>query len=232
MQSVIYKIQNRLNGNIYVGSSKNIGKRIKRHKRDLKRGVHHNIYLQRAYRKYGEVFEFFILEEVAPDKLLHKEQEWIDALKPKYNIGCVGGGDNITNHPNREDIIKKLTDCLKTAPKPSPRFGEENPNWRGGSSVSYCECGNTKAKSAKVCGKCRIRVGDKNSFYGKTHSEDTRRKIGESRRGIAPANKKKLKADGVIYESATEAAKILGVSVGLITYRVKSNKYDYDYVEV
>lgn len=233
MNSGIYKIQNKLNGKIYIGSSKNITKRIQRHKRILKSGDHHNVYLQRSYNKYGDIFEFYILEYVEDfTLLLEKESLWIKELKPEYNIGSVGGGDNISLHPNREEIIKKVTKQLLSARRPSPKFGKDNPNWRGGSSIHYCSCGNTIGYSAKVCRDCVSRNGEANPFYGKTHSEETKKIISEKAKGRPnPSSRKRLRVGEVYFDSATIAAKELGISLGLITYRVKSDKYDYEFVE-
>ena len=47
----IYSITNKLNNKRYIGQSI---ARIKRHFRELRRGVHHCHHLQRAFDKYGE----------------------------------------------------------------------------------------------------------------------------------------------------------------------------------
>ena len=106
----IYVITNNVNDKIYVGSTKDMDKRKARHLRDLKRGKHHNTYLQRSVEKYGlGRFEFTVLEEVQDTSdLFDREEYWISKLTPEYNIGSVGGGDNLTNHPDRLDIIRKI----------------------------------------------------------------------------------------------------------------------------
>ena len=45
----VYTITNQLNGKQYVGSTNNIGRRINEHKRMLRKGLHYNKHLQRAY---------------------------------------------------------------------------------------------------------------------------------------------------------------------------------------
>jgi group I intron endonuclease len=54
MEIGIYKIVNQINGNFYVGSSKNIRRRWKEHLQKLKSNNHQNILLQRSWNKYGE----------------------------------------------------------------------------------------------------------------------------------------------------------------------------------
>ena len=57
--SGIYSIFNIINNKQYVGSSKNIRRRIKEHYRDLQNNKHHSQPLQNAWNKYGKYsFEF------------------------------------------------------------------------------------------------------------------------------------------------------------------------------
>lgn len=86
-KSGIYKIENSVNGNIYIGSSSDVGRRIKRHKYELKNNKHHSQYLQRAYNKYGaEKFKFTLIEYCAIDEMLDIEQKYLNELKPAYNV--------------------------------------------------------------------------------------------------------------------------------------------------
>lgn len=73
-------IHNRISKRGYVGSaSKNLRRRANNHRSELQRGVHGNIHLQRAWRKYGEdAFEFLVLEECEPEACLDREQYWMD----------------------------------------------------------------------------------------------------------------------------------------------------------
>jgi len=141
MLSGIYKIVNKINNKFYLGSSKNLEKRWIQHKSNLEKDNHINIILQRAWNKYGQNnFEFIILESCEESKLFEREQFYIDTLKPKYNVGLKSiGGDNLTNNPKRDDIIKRmsiankekyerLTDEEKT--NYSEKYkGDKNPNF-------------------------------------------------------------------------------------------------------
>lgn len=112
--------------------------------------------------------------------------------------------------------------------------GDGNPNWKGGVSKKQCKCGKDIAPNNKTCSKCRDRSGENNSFYGKTHSAETKRKISESRMGKKPSNIRKVKIDNIIYDSLSDASKKLGIGSSLIIYRIKSknDKYKgYDYVD-
>lgn len=75
----IYKIENITNGKVYIGSSQNIFRRWKEHKRDLNGNKHHSYHLQAAWNKYKENnFIFSIIEQCNQDVLLDREQHYID----------------------------------------------------------------------------------------------------------------------------------------------------------
>lgn len=76
----IYKITNKVNDKMYIGSSENIMKRWEQHINDLKGGFHHSYKLQKDWDKYGyKDFTFEILEILSyNDDLLKHEQDWID----------------------------------------------------------------------------------------------------------------------------------------------------------
>lgn len=104
---VVYKIQNKVNGNTYVGSALSEKQRRRRHFKDLRNGKHHCKPLQRAYTKYGkEAFIFEVLETIDdPKGLISREQFWIDNLNPKYNICRVAGSSLGVKH--RKDVVLK-----------------------------------------------------------------------------------------------------------------------------
>jgi|SRR5690554_6146055 len=237
----IYVIKNILNGKIYVGSSVDIDKRWVRHKRELRKGQHHNKHLQSAYTKYGvENFTYDVIHECSPENLLKMETFFVAALNScdntlGYNIGSIGGGDNITNHPDRDIIVENLTKHLtdyRDGLSEQERKGiygfpmETNPNWRGGVSVTYCDCGQPKSYSAKACMSCVDRSGNKNSFYGKSHSEETRKKLSEKLAGRLPPNCMRVQIDNICFRSASEAAKHLGVCTRTVLNRIKNPKFE------
>lgn len=85
----VYSITNITNGHMYIGSTKNIGRRWRNHKAKLRHNKHGNPYLQNAWNKYGEdKFTFEVVEQVSGGKenLLEVEQKYLDNIDPKYNI--------------------------------------------------------------------------------------------------------------------------------------------------
>lgn len=240
----IYCIENTINSKIYIGSSKHISKREAQHFSHLSNGNHHNIHLQRAVHKYGmNAFIFYVLEYCDIEQLFDKEKFWIDELQPEYNIGSVGGGDNLTKHPLREEIIERRRktqqekmDLLTYEEKQAKwaRYGDSNPNWRGGISNPLCPiCKiNHMVSTASCCSGCRDRSGASNSFFGKTHSEETKQILSEKAKGRKSRNSRRVSdGQGNIYNSCTEAALALGLSPSTITVRCSRNTYGWHYVE-
>lgn len=86
----IYAIRNKANRKVYIGQSKNVQKRLKRHLDDLERGKHHSKKLQEDFTQYGaEQFTLEVIELCKRDQLLQKAMEWVnkfDSLNNGYNV--------------------------------------------------------------------------------------------------------------------------------------------------
>lgn len=113
--SGIYKIVNKNSNKYYVGSSKNIFKRLTTHITDLNKNLHHNDYLQRSWNKEGiNVFEFCVVELVKPERneLLHTEQKYLNIAKIEqyrcYNLNFDAYGGEISEY-SKFKIKQKLT---------------------------------------------------------------------------------------------------------------------------
>lgn len=81
-KSGIYTITNVVNGNIYVGCSKDIWQRWRCHYDELIRVCHSNHKLQQDWNQYGKgSFTFEIVLECSEDRLLDQERDVIEKLK-------------------------------------------------------------------------------------------------------------------------------------------------------
>lgn len=96
MNSGVYKIENIVTGEMYIGSSVDMAVRQRAHFNDLKRKNHHSIHLQKAFDTYGEQnFTFSVLRECHKEQCREAEQDYLDSLMPKYNVSLLAiGGSN------------------------------------------------------------------------------------------------------------------------------------------
>lgn len=114
----IYIITNITSGNRYIGSSKDLGYRLRRHFWDLSKNQHACQYLQNSYNKYGEnSFIYCILEFCSVDDRWEREQYYIDLIKPEYNIQkqVIEKRHSVeTIEKIRKSILKKYSEGFNT----------------------------------------------------------------------------------------------------------------------
>jgi hypothetical protein len=109
--SGVYQILCIPTGKIYIGSTVDLRKRWNSHRRSLHQNKHPNIYLQRAWDRYGEAnFMFSVLELVDTSELLRTEQAWLDKTKcadrnTGFNICTVAGSTTDVNAQVWEGFI-------------------------------------------------------------------------------------------------------------------------------
>jgi group I intron endonuclease len=125
-KSGIYLIKSFINNKKYIGSAISISTRINRgHLKDLRNNKHDNTHLQNHVNKYGiNDLQFSILETCPNEKLIEREQYWIDTLKPEFNICKIAGST----------LGIKLSEETKNKMKASnKRFykGKERPEIKG-----------------------------------------------------------------------------------------------------
>ncbi len=127
----IYCIINKLNNKRYVGSSKNIARRMDYHHKSLLRNNKHwNCHLQSAWNKYGESsFDFLIIEEVSNETELNvREQYWMDfhrATEREFGYNLALRADRSQHSP--ETIAKMIKSRKgKYAGENAPMFGKRH----------------------------------------------------------------------------------------------------------
>jgi group I intron endonuclease len=170
---------------IYIGSSIMCLKRKNEHYRDLRNNRHHCTRLQRAYNVHGKsnlIFE--VLEYCNYEEIIQREQHYLDTLlfAQEYinsgrkdnrfrilgmNIKPIAGSSlghkwsmesrlKITGRKRSEEFKAKLSKSLS---------GENHPLFGTKLSDKHKKIFSDMAKE---------RVGEKNHFYGKVHSSDTK----------------------------------------------------------
>ena len=109
--SGVYQIRNTANDRVYIGSAKNVYKRICLHQSYLNNGKHKNKHMQYSWKKHGTMmFEFSVIEAVEPHLLIETEQRWIDAASKKYNLRLVAHSNLGTKRT--EEAIQKTRNAL------------------------------------------------------------------------------------------------------------------------
>ena len=142
----IYKIS--IQDHIYIGSSVNIKKRLRRHKTLLRNNKHDNIYMQNAYNKYVKA-DYEIVEvvdkSISNKDLRNLEASYIKSLKADLNladpvIGGNGKSKEIYQYTFEGEFVKKWVGAAKASRELN--IPAEN----------ICSCANPNIKNTKSAG--------------------------------------------------------------------------------
>ncbi len=259
MISCVYAITNTVNGKMYIGSTKNFENRKKQHLYYLRKGTHINIILQRSFNKHGEsAFIFSILEEVEKPMLLDVEAVYIRKYNTKcngYNIADANGGDCISQHPNKAEIRRKISESMKNRwnklseceriqyakrykGKLNPMYGKNHTlatkekissaltgHKMSDETVSNMKNAFTESRRKHLSDIASKRIGELNSFYGKSHTTTTKKILSEKAkdRGFMPNGNREFTINGIQYRSLNEAHKQTGIAKTVIRWRLNSN---------
>ena len=207
MKGGVYRIVNKHDGSVYVGSAVNLRRRENNHWSDLRLNCHGNSHLQNAWNKYSEdALVFEILEYVPTEQLIKREQYYLDTLNPEYNFSPTAG--NCLGYKHPEEMRQKVSTIMKEAWK--------NPEYRQKISTIMKEAWKNPKYRQRISEALR---GNKNVWYGRKHSEETLQKISKKVRGDKNPSAKLTKLDIPIIrrlitegKTDTEIASMFGVA--------------------
>lgn len=186
----------------------------------------------------ADTSEFIDYSIVSEKNKISVKKYWDNISEEEYKQRCEAQKGTNNGMFGKEGYWKGKSLPIETIEKMVSNrrsyIGDANPNWQGGISKSYCGCGKEKVVSAKTCISCRDQRGDKNPFYNKSHSDETKKKLSEKRKGKKPSNIKPFYIGDTKYLSLMDAEKATGVKATTIRHRIISkNKkyvnYYYDY---
>lgn len=118
-ESGVYVITNQVKLRYYVGSAKRFKQRYSEHLRSLRKGTHHNKFLQNDFNRCGEAaFVFEVLEVVEGDQAarLLVEQQHLDSLHDSQ--------DDCYNF--KKETVASSRSCFSKTPEETRKLISEN----------------------------------------------------------------------------------------------------------
>lgn len=225
----IYKITSP-SGKIYIGQTINLKNRIKNYK-FLNCKSQPNIF--NSLSKYGwDEHQFEIIEEIIYDGndlslLNEREIFWIAEYNSyKNGMNCNEGG---SNRKLSEETKEKLSKVRK-----GKKLSKEHRKILSEAQKGRKHSEETKTKISES------QMGEKNHRFGKNtpHSEETKKKIGAGRKGKLHTEESKrmmslnrtpitraIIVDGILFNSIKEAAKIIGINLSTLKWRLNSKNW-------
>lgn len=110
----IYRIVNTVTERTYLGSSIDVRRRLRVHRRDLRCGTHANHHLQGSWKRHGEAaFVFESLTECEERNLPVREQAFLDAYRdhdlPLYNLKPSADSRTGLKYKHRPETLAKMS---------------------------------------------------------------------------------------------------------------------------
>jgi len=209
----IYRWVNKVNGNTYIGSSVNLGRRFRMYYDFSYLSVRLNKSKSRIYSailKHGySNFQLEILEYCTKENAISREQNYIDWLNPEYNLNSTAGSrfGSIQSEETRVKMSvsaqgRKHTEETKKLISLATK-GINNPNF-----------GNSEETKALIS---LARLGKS------ILSESMKEKMSEER-GTALRVIDLKTNETSVYTSITKAAKAMGVTQPPLSRRVKNTQ--------
>jgi group I intron endonuclease len=201
----IYAIRNRVTGNLYVGSAEHVVRRFRSHLSRLRRGVHHSVRLQWAWRNRGEdAFEFIVIKIISPDEdLIAKEGDAVAALRPAYNFNLRFVDNPMRGRRHSRESIEKMRN-----------------NRRGkGLGKRIFSAAHRAALSQALKGKPSPNKGFRYSAASRAKmSESAKRRFAS---GYVSSRTRPVEVNGMTFFSGRTAAESLGISHPVLVKRIK-----------
>lgn len=221
--SGIYCIKNKIDGKRYVGQSKHIYRRWKKHKWELNKSQHINAHLQRAWDKCGESnFEFEILELCEQDVIDERERFYINLYKcldQKYGYNLESGGHNYKklSESTKNKLKKGLEKANAARQRPVVQYdalGNQIRVFHSGKEASEIT-GASKTGIYSVCKGINKSAGGFQWRYADENIKNCDSVIIKSRRPVTKGEVVQYNLNGSIiqvYKNATIASNKTGIS--------------------
>lgn len=171
----IYKIENKVNGKVYIGESLDIERRWNEHREDLDNNKHHSFKLQNDWNKYGEDnFKFEVIKEIDKDMNSFISMFALYVYEDKY----IKQYDSFNNGYNCEMSLdkvlsgeKKISAEVKTKDKDMMRKVLDNINKNNGIYIQSEKAKKTQEK------KHQKKIEQRNNPKPKTNNIKPNKKV-------------------------------------------------------
>ena len=177
-KSGIYCIKNTVSEKVYIGQAINLERRKYEHFNTLKKGIHFNSYLQRAWNKNPDellwIFEVIEYCPLVKEILDDRETFWIAFYKATdrmygYNLCSIGSSQLGTKHTSKSR--KKISESHKGKACSSEHKRK----------LSEARKGKTHSRETKLK-MSEAHKGKSSGWKGKTPTEESRKKMSEARK--------------------------------------------------
>ncbi len=216
---IIYKITNRVNGKVYVGQTI---QPLKYRKKDHLNCIEKlsRLVLYKAFKKYGK--DNFLWEEIdhadTKEELDTKEKHYIEffnAMDRRHGYNMTFGGEG-GRHP--DEVRRRISASNKGRIKSEIERKRLSASLKGKytkEKSSWWGRKHTEEEKRKIG---QAQLGEKNHNFGKKASEETIKKMSEARKGEKHWNHKRIinLSTGEVFISAVDASQRTGIDNSLI----------------
>ena len=205
LKSGVYKITNKINNKIYIGSAKLFKVRASQHLSSLEKQKHQNKHLQASFNKHGsDAFLFEVLEVVKGDKLQRTQREK-ELLDEQIILNKWDECYNISKNPiQKEGSWSKTPEETRKLLSENSKKLWQNKEYRENHCQQMKKLWQNPAHKEKMCllttgqkrteeTKRKISEANKGKFVGRKITELTKQKIALSTKGHKVSDNTKLK---------------------------------------
>ena len=180
----IYLVTNLINSKRYIGqtSCKTVEDRFNRHCREANSQARTNCYFHNSILKHGpENFKVELIEDgISANKIDEKEKFYIEKYNTFYLNGqgynMTSGGQGIHNYHHTDNTKKKLSESSKSMWEKIRQDPEEYKRLCDIRSINHKGWKPSKETIENMKKAAYKRDGELNPFWGKSHSEETKRR--------------------------------------------------------